>query len=153
VGNKTIYVKNEELWETAKSLAGKAGLSGFIEEALEQLVAAKQLKQKGLKRFHVRLVEPDEWGDDPTDEIRHIGFDGKRLVDRDELSVYLTKVGKFIVTDNRLDAGISGYRTYDQCVEVRKDEAITALEKDEQIRIWNSIVEGLPPDESFTWID
>ena len=155
VGNKTIYVKNEELWETAKSIAGKAGLSGFVVEALERLVTAKQLEQKGFERFELPIdpLEDDTHFDRNIKE--RLGFDGKRLADWGVLSVYRTKAGTFIVTDNRLDAegSICDYRTHDQTADLRNDRAIANLNQDDQSRLWDSLCEALPPPEVTTWIE
>jgi hypothetical protein len=145
----------EFLVGTARSIAGKAGLSGFVEEAFERLVTAKQLEQKGLERFHLP-IEPFE--DDPRFDSNikeRLGFDGKRLLDWGVLSIYRTKSGTFIVTDNRLDAAgsIYDYRTHDQTADLRNDRAIANLEKDDQSRVWDSICEALPPTEVTTWIE
>ena len=122
----------EFLVGTARSIAGKAGLSGFVEEALERLVTAKQLEQKGLERFHLP-IEPFE--DDPRFDSNikeRLGFDGKRLLDWGVLSIY---------------------RTHDQTADLRNDRAIANLEKDDQSRVWDSICEALPPTEVTTWIE
>jgi hypothetical protein len=52
VPNKTIYVKNEELWNKAKAIAGKEGegLSGVIAEALAGLSRNTKALLK-VKRF------------------------------------------------------------------------------------------------------
>lgn len=42
MGNKTIYVKDEALWARAKALAGPAGLSSVIGEALAAFVAREE---------------------------------------------------------------------------------------------------------------
>jgi hypothetical protein len=155
VATRTVYVKNDELWETAKSVAGTAGLSNFVEEALQRLVTAKQLERKGVVRFEFPF-EPLE-GDprrDPTFKER-IGFEGQCLVDWGSVSVYLTKGGTFIVTRNACDAegSIYDYHTHDQLSGVRRDPAIACLERDDQSRLWNVICEALPPSEVVTWID
>ena len=97
-------------------------------------------------------------GSDQTDHPKfreRLGFDGKRLADWFVLSIYRTKAGKLIVTDNLRDAegAIFGYRVYDQLAELRNDRAITNLEEDEQTRLWDMLSEPLPPPVVTTWID
>ena len=154
VGNKTIYVKNEELWETARSVAGKDGMSAFIEEALQRLVTVKRLEQKGLQPFSL-LVEPIHESHRVPGVTERLGFEGKRLVDWGPFQVYLTKGGTFIVADFNFDEEMSicDYRTYDQLAELREDEAIARVDADQQDILWDQIRHALPPPVVTTWID
>lgn len=151
VGKKTIYVKNEELWERAKSIAGVDGLSRLVEEALERMVTVKQLEQMGLKRFDLR-VEPIH--DFAPDVRETLAFYGECLVDGDwpSISVYRTKGGKFIVTDNIPDGSISEYRKYETLYEL-KEEIDELDQKDPSSRLWERISEAMPPAKTTTWID
>src|SRR5262245_21026746 len=133
MGKKTIYVKNEELWERAKSIAGVDGLSRLVEEALEHVVTQKQLEHEGLQRIYLPIVPIDQI-EEPVgvDAIKEsLGFDGKCLEGDGYgvLSVYLTKAGKLIVADKHPHepGAITGYRVHDQWAELRNDEAIRAL--------------------------
>jgi hypothetical protein len=55
VGNKTIYVKDEGLWERAKRLAGKEGLSSFVGEALAAHVEQKEGEALGVRKYALRV--------------------------------------------------------------------------------------------------
>ena len=155
MGNKTIYVKNDELWETAKSMAGKDGLSSFIEEAVQRLVTAKQLEQKVRQPFSLPYKPMDKSFTVKRAEER-LGFEGKCLLDWGPFAVYLTKGGTFIVTDNSgdEDQSILDYQTYDELDELQKARSIAALDKEQQDRVWNRIRDALPPQLIHTiWID
>jgi hypothetical protein len=149
-------VKNAELWETAKSVAGKAGLSSFVEEALERLITAKRQEPTGAERFDRPVRSMDDTDQAGRTKFQErLGFDGKCLADWGVLSVYLTNGGTFIVTDNLLDGegSLYSYRTYGQLAELRNDRTIDALDKDEQSRLWDRICEALPPSVFTTWVD
>lgn len=152
VGKKTIYVKNEELWERAKSIAGVDGLSRLVEAALEGVVTAKQLQQQGLERYNLR-VEPIL---DFTPDVKEtLAFDGECLVAREwpSVSVYRTKGGKFIVTDNLVsDGSITAYRTYETLYAL-KEELEALDQKDAAGGLWDAVCEAMPPSETITWID
>jgi hypothetical protein len=159
MGTKTVYVKNEDLWETAKSVAGPAGLSGFVEEALELLITAKRDERAGLERFDLPVEPIDGTEESPAIKFKErLSFDGRLLANFMGVSIYRTKAGKFIVTDNVQDAegSIFAYRTYDQLAGVRNDRAITGLGADSQSELWDlisEICESMPLVVFTTWID
>lgn len=148
MAKKTIYVKNEELWEKAKSVAGEDGLSRLVEEAIERIVTAKQLQQQSLDRFTLR-VEPIH--DFTPDTKETLAFDGECLVARGwpSVSVYRTKGGRFIVTDDLPDGSISEYRTYETLYDLR--DAIEAADKNDGL--WDRVLEAVGTVETTTWID
>ena len=109
--NKTIYVKDEATWEEAKKQAGKEGLSGVIEAALQEYVERKKTEKLGFeaRRFLVYSdLEP---------EGRFVRFNGRLLtevlvggdVGRERVAqVFLTKGGKIVAI---LHDAISGEAT------------------------------------------
>jgi hypothetical protein len=130
MGNKTIYVKNEQLWEKAKSIAGKAGLSGLIEQALSGYVAEREREQQGLVRFYLNVEEVGGFKS-------RIGFDGKKLGSFQKsdfmliVSVYQTKAGKFILTNDDPDGTANDYRLFDSLDELTHDSLFEQLGPDE----------------------
>jgi hypothetical protein len=54
VGNKTIYFKDDDLWECAKELAGKDGISAVIQAALAHFVDEKRRESQGFRRFRLQ---------------------------------------------------------------------------------------------------
>jgi hypothetical protein len=81
--NKTIYVKDELLWEQAKKFAGETGLSGLLAEALKEYVERKE-REAALRAGEMTKVELPVGGSLHDDEPRHrIGFIGRLLYDTD----------------------------------------------------------------------
>ena len=84
---KTLYVKDQQLWEEAKSLAGPQGLSEVVAQLLAKWVADKE-KQKAMKSGK-EFTEIELWvgGDEhelwhPKDPVRgdyKIAFTGRLL--------------------------------------------------------------------------
>jgi hypothetical protein len=127
--NKTIYVKDEHLWDQARQLAGKDGLSGVIQEALCKFVENKRRQSEGFQRYrfdttftHYEL----DWG--PSDAI---AFEGREVAskilpvtvqqgdNRGEkfdryFRAYPTRVGTLLVTLNpreKFDRHFTVYQT------------------------------------------
>lgn len=81
--NKTIYVKNEQLWEKAKKFAGETGLSALIAETLREYVERKD-REVALRAGEMTNVELRVGGPLHDDEPYHrIGFIGRLLYDTD----------------------------------------------------------------------
>ena len=57
---KTLYVKDQQLWEKAIRLAGHQGLSGVVTQLLAKWVADKE-KQKAIKSSKNQLMEVELW--------------------------------------------------------------------------------------------
>jgi hypothetical protein len=85
VPNKTIYVRDEALWNKAKKIAEERGdgLSGVIASALARLVADEEAKEGG--EVHRILIVPMR-GESADPE--RIGFVGKRLAESELPSHY-----------------------------------------------------------------
>ncbi len=86
--NKTIYVKDGDLWERAKKIAGKDGLSSAISEALTEYVTRKEKDALGIKRYRLEVgyegagPETDDGGGmrARAGSTGRIAFDGQLLV-------------------------------------------------------------------------
>lgn len=75
MGNKTIYIKDDGLWQRARELAGKDGLSSAIQGFLAKFVEEAELTDKGFARRHFK-VRPKGSGEVPD---KHIAFNGRLL--------------------------------------------------------------------------
>jgi hypothetical protein len=107
--NKTIYVRDENLWERAKKLAGAEGLSGLVGEALAEHVKRREQQRAAFQRgqAEMREVTLDVGGEDHRElhgeEVDHkIAFVGRLLHDTDiealpRCAVYQTKSGKLLL--------------------------------------------------------
>lgn len=83
MANKTIYVKDELLWEKAKKFAGDAAISGLIAEALREYVKRKE-GEAALRAGEMTKVELRVGGPLHQDKPAHrIGFIGRLLYDTD----------------------------------------------------------------------
>jgi hypothetical protein len=83
MSNRTVYVKDESLWEKAKKFAGETGISGVIAEALQKYVDRKE-RDTALRAGETTNVELRVGGRLHDDEPAHrIGFVGRLLYDTD----------------------------------------------------------------------
>jgi hypothetical protein len=83
VGNKTIYFKDDDLWERARELAGKDGISAVIQAALSRFVSVKEQEAKGFGRIRLEAGFKDE----PEHSVHYgtterIAFDGLLLAEQ-----------------------------------------------------------------------
>ena len=84
---KTLYVKDEQLWEKAKSLAGSQGFSRVIMKLLAQWVEAEEKRQRSLNSSELTEIELWIGGDEhrqwyPKDALGgnyKIAFTGRLL--------------------------------------------------------------------------
>jgi len=127
--NKTIYVKDEHLWDHARKLAGKDGLSGVIQEALAKFVENKRRQDEGFHRYRFDTTYKHyELESGPSEAI---AFEGREVASKilpvtvqqgeytsekfdRSLRVYYTPVGTLIVTVNpgeTFDRHFTVYRT------------------------------------------
>jgi hypothetical protein len=128
VPNKTIYVKDERLWEQAKKFAGKDGLSAVIANSLAEYVAARQAATSSEKVFRL-VIEPLEG---PPERI---AFAGQLIESRQfpsdpydmlVVSVYKTAAGRFVVTAGFQDQADQDpapfhYAVYDHPLDISED--------------------------------
>jgi hypothetical protein len=107
VANRTIYIRNEDLWSKARDLAGAEGLSNVIQELLARWVRAREAEVATESMTEVDLAVGGEAYEDEhgvTDDQR-LAFAGRLVADSNGLSVaqiprvrvYHTKGGKLIV--------------------------------------------------------
>ena len=122
-------MKNEHLWDQARTLAGKDGLSGVIQEALAKFVENKRRQSEGFQRYRFDTTYKHyELESGPSEAI---AFEGREVaskilpvrVRQDEystqkfdrsLNVHHTPVGTLIVTMNpgeNFDCHFTVYRT------------------------------------------
>lgn len=101
MGNRTIYMKDQVLWDRAKELAEKeGGLSGVIAEALAKFVEQKEAELRGLS-----LREFNLWTDDGVQVIKFYGkelFSNWALPSADDkptscADLFLTRADKWLV--------------------------------------------------------
>lgn len=167
MGNKTIYVKDEALWDRAKKLAGKDGLSSLIAEALEAYVNRKEAEQSGFKLFKFNVQELREMTDSgPTFWLKEqVAFQGRQLgtahllnpTDPNypyaQIDVYLTKGHKLVavVTDEMLGVP-TGYRVFNSPAELRSDELFADVEAESKAALFDKIAAELGERWS-RWID
>jgi hypothetical protein len=98
--NKTIYIKDGDMWERAKTLAGKDGLSSVISEAIAEYVKRKERGEQDIKKYRIELGYEGAGpvvGASPDGELYarggstgRLSFEGRLLVKKD-LPVPTTK--------------------------------------------------------------
>jgi len=127
--NKTIYVKDERLWDQARTLAGKDGLSGVIQQALVKFVEGRRRESEGFHRYRFDTTyQHYELDSGPSEAIAFEGREvaskilpvtvqqGEYTSDKFDRSfrVYYTPVGMLTVTLNpgeKFDRHFTVYRT------------------------------------------
>ena len=158
MGNKTIYVKDEALWKRARDIAGKAGLSAFIEEAVEEFVERKELENRGFSPQRI-YVQGDAF---PEGQL--VRFNGRRLGDTllggepeqpyEIAEVFQTKGGKLVLVLRNADTNEAyEYRTYDSLEELRAEQDIfSAIPPGTREEFLESLADALGQKWS-KWID
>jgi hypothetical protein len=102
---RTLYVRDQDLWERARKLAGSQGLSSLVERAVRQYLDQQEPIAKTHSHRFVLPVRSDE----ENEMEESIEFQGHLLVDSagfsleqiPRIQVYRTSLGRFVV-----------YRTY-----------------------------------------
>ena len=158
MANKTIYFKDDALWDRAKELAGKDGLSAVIQEALAQYVERKNLEAKGFKRFRLETAEYD-----PVSKkfgtTERIAFEGRELAmdeplvpsgesDADgepysvvAIAAYQTKAKRLILTRGEADYGeiITKYEVFSSLREMRQSDILADVQGLDRARFLDEI--------------
>src|SRR4051812_5451894 len=123
MGNKTIYVRSDDLWDRGRARAGDAGISKGVAEALTAWLARSEAGVAGNQRYQFSITAPT---DCPS-----IAFEGRELGDeiaayKRRIVVYQTKGGKFIVVKGlaRSGAQIERYAVYDRVEQIETDESV-----------------------------
>lgn len=156
MGNKTIYVQDEKLWQKAKKLAGKPGLSGVIARALEEFVDRNDREKQGFRRyqFEVQYVHDD----DEFVMTDYVAFEAKPLFegvlcfqppegedidvdppfDRAQVTVYQTTKGTLILTARygpSLNKPIFHYGSHQSMAALAKDSVVSNLTPDDRAKL------------------
>ena len=157
MANKTIYIKDEALWERAKALAGKDGLSALIGRALADFLEQKDAESHGLSPQSIDIV--DSYGG----ESETIRFWGKRLGDRlfgrgpdspnGTAEVFQTKSGKLVlVLRDAVSFEAFEYRTFETPEELARDSQFAQIPPEARSDFEQSIAEAIG-HKWATWID
>src|SRR6266498_2355954 len=77
MGNKTIYFRDDKLWERAKKLAGDEGISAVIQNALAEFVERKTRERDGFRRVRIESGASDP--DATYGKIDRAAFDGRKI--------------------------------------------------------------------------
>lgn len=173
-GNRTIYLANDELWEKAKALAGREGLSAVIARALADFVATRTKANEEFEKFHFEIVGIPEPGE-PGGPTEVIGFEGKKLVSTssdlecnpfDEsdshvetvIQIYRTRLGTFVVlatpaTDApESESAFAIYETHRSVTEVMGGHIVGCMFPPDRHELLKELTVKLGKD-SVTWID
>jgi hypothetical protein len=172
MANKTIYFKDDALWDRAKELAGKDGLSAMIQEALAQYVERKNLEAKGFKHFRLETAEYDPVSK-KLGTTERIAFEGRELA-MDEavvpsgetepdgepgyfvvaIAAYQTKADRLILTRGEAGYGeiITKYEVLSSLKEIRESDLLADVQGLDRARFLDEISSKLG-EEWSVWID
>jgi hypothetical protein len=117
MGNKTIYVKDEALWERAKELAGKEGFSAVIAKALAEFVQRTEDENRRFTEHSLTI----------GNEV--VRFRGRSLASTvigippggaGEMEVYVTKGGKLVLVARNESGEDVAHEVWDTLPELAK---------------------------------
>jgi hypothetical protein len=154
LGNKTIYVKDDELWDRVRERAGESGMSKVVAEALTVWLAKSDAEKAGNRQYRFQVADLEGSG-------APIAFEGRKLVRTKagakggEIAVFLTKGGKLVVAKGRLevpDTAIERYAVYDEIDEVAKDKSVSRLSASERAQFVEDLRKALGRDRTV-WIE
>ena len=169
MGNKTIYFKDDDLWDRAKQLAGKETISAVIQDALARFVDEKRREAEGFTHHRLetglRDLDSGRWG-----TTERVAFEGRQIAAH-ELGytdpadpqdnewphlfvVYLTRAGKLVLTiDSRAEENpIAHYGVYSSIRELADDSELKRADPIERAKFLDVISEKLGQDWAV-WID
>lgn len=162
--NKTIYVKDGEMWERAKKLAGKEGLSSVIGDAIAEYVKKKEKEEQGIKKFRLEVGFAESLTS--YGSTSRITFDGYLLYEKelpffDEadraddpnncpvhpeiVSVYKTVGGKLILT-TKDDNGITNYSVHTNFFKLAQDPILSSALKPDLATFLDAVSEKIGED-------
>lgn len=171
MANKTIYFKDDALWDRAKELAGKDGLSAVIQEALAKYVERKNLEAKGFKHFRLETAEYDR-ASKKFGATERIAFEGRELAMDEPLvpsgesesgsepysvvaiAAYQTKAKRLILTRGEAGYGetIAKYEVFSSLREMRQSALLADVHGLDRARFLDEISSKLG-EEWSVWID
>jgi len=161
--NRTVYVKDEELWARAKGLAGKGGLSEVIEGLLKTYVADRNAEGKGFTRHSIEVYHGD--GELPTTEsIERVSFYGRPLASESfprlgggevDLDLYQTQSGKFVLFETGHEVQAHGYVVVDSLGDLMQEPQLFGIADTSLVGQWLVDIHERRLKETArdTWID
>lgn len=150
MGNKTIYVKDDELWNRAKALAGKDGLSGVIGQAIADYVVRREAAEAGFSRIRFEFEFPDD-----PERLEVVEFDGTRVgrlaVDSGNgaVEVYVTRAGTLVCV-YEYEHEVGGYETYQSIAKLAEDEYLNRADEADVSGLLQALRRS---SANRTWID
>ena len=109
MANRSIYFADDDLWASARRLAGSVGISAVIADLVRQWVADK-LKEEQAKPKETEMTETPLWvggsvANDGDLGDHHVAFTGRMVADSADYSlaqiprvrVFQTRAGKLLV--------------------------------------------------------
>lgn len=177
-GNRTIYLADDALWEKAKTLAGKEGISSVISRALLDFVSLRTAEDAANQRFDFELLDPTASAEEGVGVVEVIGFEGRRLVSGSfdlehnpflersaadggvptVIQIYRTKLGTFVLLAapvTELPESVSTfylYETHKSVREVMSGSVVACLFPPDRHELLTDLTKGLGKD-AVTWID
>lgn len=176
MGNKTIYFKDDELWDRAKQLAGKETISAVIQVALARFVDEKRREAEGFTHHRLETGFRDRLETDFRDfdgggrwgTTERVAFEGRQIATYElpyieptqnalipqMFTVYLTKAGKLVlaVGGGAEENGISHYGVYSSIRELADDPELERADPFERAEFLDAISKQLGQDWAV-WID
>jgi len=171
--NKTIYVADETLWEQARQLAGKDGLSSVVNAAIKNFIDEAARREQGFEK-HVFEIFGDRDLDGPTDVI---GFEGKKLYGEKfvliadpfqpdspsasieaYIAVYRTKSGKFVLLAEQVTQNPTSMSAFDACEihssvsDLMNGNVVSCIFPSNRFEFLNELSKHVGK-EHVTWID
>jgi hypothetical protein len=156
VPTKTVYVKDETLWERAKALGGKDGLSAVIAEALASFVERKELEKDGFTPTTIYVDAPPI-----TQTIRFFGrLLGETLMratpDSTDffVQVFQTQGKKLvlIISTPGSDDIADEARIYESLADLAQDEDLIQVPPGQREPFLESLEKKLGMKSSVIWI-
>jgi hypothetical protein len=172
MGNKTIYFKDDQLWDRAKELAGKDGISGVVQDALAAFVDQKKRQAAGFNTYRLPTKFRVGRGLSSFGTTERIAFEGQLIAEQrmdvpvpgresDFLDltfrIYRTRGGKLVITvgdDENAGKmfGIHHYGVYKSLAELSDDESLKDPDPIERAAFLDKAAKELGEDWAV-WID
>lgn len=153
--NKTIYVKDESLWERAKAVAGADGLSAFIADAITDAIERKQSERGGFPLTTIPVVDGTVlydlrfYGKSITSTLIGRGPDNANAV----IEAFKTKGGRLvIVVREEASERAVDHRVYDRFEEFVEGDIFMQIPSEDRARFQEEIADAFEQNISI-WID
>jgi hypothetical protein len=171
MGNRSVYVRDEDLWTRAKELAGSDGLSSVISEALATFVRKREQETRDMERTVLAIrdvaTEPvtEDDGSPRFVDKERVGLDGRLLGHLEVVSaltgregearVYLTRGRQLVVVLHEVAYDIDwDYEVFASSGALRTFLKAPGLEAnvDGVRQLMTTVADGLG-ETWTTWID